>query len=165
MPKGGLLHAHLDATVNASFLLDLALKQPALHVRVSERVTSTTIVSLLPEFKALAPTKFSSASSVTDASYVPGSWVSIRNARKFFDSSLGGPDGFDKWVIGAITINPTEAYNTHNTIEKARVLPCSYISTLTSPLDMAEVRKCVQGFGCKSLDFSSMIVVISQSRD
>ena len=119
MPKGGLLHAHLDATVNVSFLLDLALKQPALHVRVPERVTSTTIMSLLPEFKALPPTEFSSASSVTDASYVPGCWVSVRNARKSFDPSLGCQDGFDAWVIGSMTINPTEAYNTHNTIEKA----------------------------------------------
>ncbi|KAG6862093.1 hypothetical protein C0995_007223 [Termitomyces sp. Mi166 len=53
MPKGALLHCHLDATVNAAVLLKLALKQPALHVRVPKQLTAATIGSLLPTFKAL----------------------------------------------------------------------------------------------------------------
>lgn len=118
MPKGALLHAHLDATVNATFLLELALKQPALHVRVSQQLTSLNKTSTLPQFRALTPNKFSDVPSLTDAAYVPDTWVSLHNARNSFDSSFGGPEGFDEWVIGAMMINPTEAYNTHNTVKK-----------------------------------------------
>ena len=118
MPKGGLLHSHLDATVDAAFLLDLALKQPAIHVQVPDRLTVSNITSILPEFRALPSNEFSSGPGITGNSYTSGSWVSIQSARMDFDAGLGGPEGFDQWVISAMTINPTEAYNTHNTVEK-----------------------------------------------
>ncbi|KAF8211970.1 Metallo-dependent hydrolase [Mycena galopus ATCC 62051] len=100
MPKGGLLHAHLDATVNVQFVLKLALEQPTLHVRTTSR-------SLL---SAPLPKELFTNSEValTDSSYVPGTWVSLRKARETFDPTLGGPEGFDQWVVGALTINPSE---------------------------------------------------------
>ncbi|KAG5654130.1 hypothetical protein H0H81_007182 [Sphagnurus paluster] len=118
MPKGALLHCHLDATVNASVLLKLSLQQPALHVRVSERLASSNIGTLLPEFRALPPHECSNKRGITDGSYEPNEWVSLGIARKHFDQSLGGPEGFDRWVIGAMMINPVEAYQTHNTVKK-----------------------------------------------
>ncbi|KAF7363649.1 Brix domain-containing protein [Mycena sanguinolenta] len=119
MPKGGLLHAHLDATVNADFLLKIALEQPALHVRTTESLTALTISKILPEFKALPKELFTNSDvSLTHSSYVPNTWVSLTAARNNFDPALGGPEGFDKWVVGAMTINPSEAYQTHNTVNK-----------------------------------------------
>jgi len=118
MPKGALLHAHLDATVNASFLLQLALQQPAIHVRASKFIDERSISSTLPEFRALSRDQFSDSASLTEVSYPSNEWVSIRKARESFDAELGGPHGFDKWVIGALTINPNEAYNIHNTVAK-----------------------------------------------
>lgn len=118
MPKGALLHCHLDATVNAAVLLKLALKQPALHVCVQERVTAANIGSILPAFRALPQDDYSEAPGITGDSYVLGSWVSLKNARENFSLELGGPEGFDRWVIGSMMINPTEAYVTHNTITK-----------------------------------------------
>jgi adenosine deaminase CECR1 len=55
---------------------------------------------------------------LTDPSYEPGTWVSLKNARDHFSEELGGNEGFDKWVIGSTMINPSEAYGTHNTVEK-----------------------------------------------
>lgn len=118
MPKGALLHSHLDATVNAEFLLKLALQQPALHVRINKPVNASTLSINLPEFRDLPEESFSALSGLTDSSYSVGSWVSLQNARASFDPSLGGPEGFDRWVIGALTINPAEAYGTHNTVTK-----------------------------------------------
>ncbi|KAG6837260.1 hypothetical protein H0H93_012265 [Arthromyces matolae] len=106
------------ATVNAKVLLELALKQSAIHVQVSERVTSTNISSLLPTFRALPPDEYSDACGITEETYVAESWVSLTNARQNFSADLGGPAGFDKWCIGTMMINPTEAYTTHNTIQK-----------------------------------------------
>ncbi|KAH0830666.1 hypothetical protein J3R83DRAFT_2121 [Lanmaoa asiatica] len=32
--------------------------------------------------------------------------------------SLGGPEGFDKWIVSTFVINPSEAYGSHNTSNK-----------------------------------------------
>lgn len=123
MPKGALLHAHLDATVDAVYLLKLALSQPAIHVRTPRKLDETFISSTLPQFLALPPNE-SNISNVglTDTMYVPETWVPIAKARESFDPKLGGPEGFDKWVVGSLMINPNEAYNTHNTINKVWLL-------------------------------------------
>ena len=56
--------------------------------------------------------------SLTDASYELDAWVPLKNARDNFSNALGGKEGFDQWVVGSMTINPSEAYGTHNTVEK-----------------------------------------------
>ncbi|OBZ69171.1 Adenosine deaminase CECR1-A [Grifola frondosa] len=118
MPKGALLHAHLDATVNARVLLRLALGQPALHVRTHEHLTANSINDTLPQFQALPEAQFSALTSLTDDAYIPDSWVPLQKARENFHESLGGPEGFDNWVVGALMINPSQAYGTHNTTYK-----------------------------------------------
>ncbi|KAG6881771.1 hypothetical protein C0992_000234 [Termitomyces sp. T32_za158] len=94
------------------------MNQPALHVRVQERVTVANIGSILPTFRALPPVDYSEEPGITEESYDADSWVSLKNARENFSPELGGPEGFDRWVISSMMINPTEAYGTHNTITK-----------------------------------------------
>ncbi|KAI0780415.1 Metallo-dependent hydrolase [Trametes elegans] len=118
MPKGALLHAHLDATVNARVLLTLSLKHAALHVRTDVRLTADTIHTTLPEIWPLPEVQLSQLTSLTDDAYEPGAWVPLASARETFAPGLGGPDGFDDWVVRALTINPSEAYVTHNTTAK-----------------------------------------------
>lgn len=118
MPKGALLHAHLDATVNAEFLWDLALKQPGIHVRVAQPLSAANLATNLPEFRILPSSLHADIPSLSDTSYTPGSWVPLHNARDSFSTELGGTKGFDKYVISSMTINPAEAYGTHNTVEK-----------------------------------------------
>jgi adenosine deaminase CECR1 len=136
MPKGALLHAHLEASVNAEVLLRLALQQPAIHVRGAKPINASTIAFTLPEFKALPQDDFSDGVGLTEPSYVANDWVSIRKARGTFDQALGGPLGFDKWVTGALTINPNEAYRTHNTVPKVP----RHLSDVWSPLTIVSNR-------------------------
>jgi len=116
MPKGALLHAHIDATVDKEYLLELALKEPSLHVRTSCGITTANSTTAVPEFRAFKEAQPSQSASVTDPDYLADSWIPLHQARESF--SLGGPNGFDKWVLGAMTINPAEAYGTHNTVTK-----------------------------------------------
>ncbi|KAG8217612.1 hypothetical protein J3R82DRAFT_5764 [Butyriboletus roseoflavus] len=91
MPKGVLLHVHQYVTVEAGFLLELALQQPAIHIQCPECSCGITD---------------------SDAAYasVPNTWVKMRTARETFDSSLGGAEGFDKWIVcTTFVINPSEA--------------------------------------------------------
>ncbi|KAJ4487708.1 hypothetical protein J3R30DRAFT_3430448 [Lentinula aciculospora] len=119
MPKGGLLHAHLDATVNVSFLLKTALKYPAMHVRASTALNATNIGSVLPQLSALPlELRTQGQFALTDHNYPADTWVPMLKARESFAIKLGGPEGFDRWITAALTINPTEAYVTHNTVTK-----------------------------------------------
>ncbi|KAF8349210.1 hypothetical protein F5887DRAFT_1059483 [Amanita rubescens] len=110
---GALLHAHLDATVDPETLLSLALNHPAIHIRAEN------IKTICPTFKALPQAEYyADGPGVTNQAYTPNTFVTIQKARNTFDSSLGGPKGFDNWICSAMTINPAEAYGTHNTIAK-----------------------------------------------
>ncbi|KAI6036488.1 Metallo-dependent hydrolase [Pisolithus microcarpus] len=114
MPKGALLHVHLDLTVSPHTLLRFALQYSSFHIRSSEVVTCLNVSSVVPEIRPLAPDFPAEASSLTDACYPPMSWVPLCQARELFNEALGGPEGFDRWVTGHMSINPSTAYVTHN---------------------------------------------------
>ena len=160
MPKGALLHAHLDATVNPETLLKLALEHPAIHMQVPEIVTAENIWTLCPTFKALSAAEYADGPGVTDQAYAPNTFVTIHKARNTFDTSLGGPEGFDNWVCSAMTINPAEAYGTHNTITK--VIPRCYSSSvceLTTPIeDLEKVHKYLRRIEGMLLSFAPFSV-------
>jgi len=120
MPKGALLHAHLDATVDVNFLLNRILEQEALYVRASTPLTTLfPTANALPEFSPFpkSEVKLSTTQSLTDVSY-DGGWIPVKVARETFSPELGGPEGFDKWYVASTTINPAEAYGTHKTVAK-----------------------------------------------
>lgn len=121
-----------------------------MHVRVSGRLTSRNIKSTLPEFRALAQAQFSDLTSLTDEKYPGDAWVPLHRARETFDASLGGPVGFDEWIIGALMINPGEAYGTLDSTAKVRVIfhisveishPCAFT-------DLGEVLEHVSHMSC-----------------
>ena len=122
MPKGGLLHSHLDATVNTRLLLKLGLAQPAMHIRVPEKLTASNLQTVPLEFLAL-PEHLRSKDKLglTHEDYVPSTWIQLQVARETFDPKFGGPAGFDDWVENSLTINPAEAYGSHNTVTKVQI--------------------------------------------
>ncbi|KAH7337223.1 hypothetical protein B0J17DRAFT_666763 [Rhizoctonia solani] len=118
LPKGGLLHGHMDAMCDAKFLYQTALEFPQMHIRVGSVITPSSTLPL-PQFKPLAADlclQYTNAPSPTSSQYVPGSWVPLHKARNEF--AYGGPEAFDTWVIGTMMINPKEAYVDYNTSVK-----------------------------------------------
>ncbi|KAG8769995.1 hypothetical protein FRC12_004588 [Ceratobasidium sp. 428] len=119
MPKGGLLHGHMDAMCDAAFLYQTALEYPNMHIRVPSAINSTSTPFPLPQFKPLSlelTNQHKDATSLTSPSYEPNSWVPLSTARQNFQ--FGGPEAFDKWIIGSMMINPKEAYVEYNTSVK-----------------------------------------------
>ncbi|KAG1756381.1 Metallo-dependent hydrolase [Suillus paluster] len=116
MPKGGLLHVHQNASVEARMLLDLALGHPAIHIRVPGPLDASSLGNVLPNIRPIPVEQYPAADAVgiTDVSYT-GGWVPINKARELFDPELGGPEGFDKWVLSTFVINPSDAFKTYNT--------------------------------------------------
>jgi len=125
MPKGALLHAHLEATVDATTLLQLGLEHENMCIRVGPGPGPVAPASLslgvLPQFGAqplAGPREYMTARTITDVGYVPESWVSARRAREEWPADMGGPEAFDAWVVKSMVINPEEAYGTHCTTRK-----------------------------------------------
>jgi adenosine deaminase CECR1 len=119
MPKGALLHAHLEATVDAKTVLDMAIKHANICIRSSAVVTVDNYGSILPDFFPLATSStYTSSPSITSPEYTPDIYVSAQKVRNEWPEALGGSSGFDSWVVKAMTINPEEAYGTHNTTVK-----------------------------------------------
>lgn len=124
MPKGALLHVHLDLTVNGNTLLALALQHTSIHIRASARVTPGSIKFVEIEFRPLPPSFVPQCISLCLPTYKPGEWVPLRRAREQFDAGLGGTQGFDRWVASCLTINPSDAYVTHNN----NIRVCHFVS-------------------------------------
>ncbi|KZV90219.1 Metallo-dependent hydrolase [Exidia glandulosa HHB12029] len=118
MPKGGILHSHLDSTVDVDFALSLAVKQPGMHISVPEPVTANNVESILPQFRQMASSFKADATDVSHAAYAAETWVPYAAARQSFSSSLGGPAGFDAWVRSTMKIDPNEAYTKYNSHRK-----------------------------------------------
>ncbi|KAF8598474.1 adenosine deaminase-like growth [Ceratobasidium sp. AG-I] len=118
MPKGALLHGHMDAMYDASFLYKLAQQHSNMHIRVSSPITSASAFPP-PEFMALSldlTALYSSNPSLASEEYVVGSWTPLGKARAEFE--MGGPEVFDEWIVGSMMIHPREAYAEFNTSAK-----------------------------------------------
>ena len=118
MPKGGLLHAHLDATVDVNILLQYAIETPGMHLRITRSLDPATLTSNVPQFAVIPLSDSTTYASLEEAP--AESWVPIVSARGNFVN--GGPAGFDKWALSTMMINPSEAYGTHNTLTKVPIL-------------------------------------------
>jgi len=85
MPKGALLHAHLDATIDVNFMLNRILEQEALYVRTPAPLTALSpTANVIPEISPFpkSEVKLSAIQSLTDASY-DGEWIPVNVAREF----------------------------------------------------------------------------------
>jgi len=111
---GGILHSHLDSTVDVGFLMNLMLAQPGMHIRTPEPVTKLNFKTLLPEFLQMSPNHVAQANNIVSESYPSNEWVAYKVARDNFSADLGGPSGFDRFIRGTMTIEPNQAYKEYN---------------------------------------------------
>jgi len=140
MPKGALLHVHLDLTVNGTTLLALALQHPSIHIRASAQITPASMKSVTVEFRPLPPNFVHQYTSLCLPTYKPGEWVPLRSARDLFDAALGGTQGFDRWIANCLTINPSDAYVTHNdNIRVRKIVSIRLKACIHSLKDMGQV--------------------------
>ncbi|KAE8234836.1 hypothetical protein CF326_g100 [Tilletia indica] len=86
MPKGALLHCHMDGTVDARFLIDQASQTPGMHMRASEPLDSPrSLRHATVEFKVLPPNSLDSTTdNIYDPLYTASAWVPYAYARATF---------------------------------------------------------------------------------
>lgn len=109
MPKGSLLHAHLDAMFDTDFLIDQAFSTPGIHIWAPQSLRSQG------DFDE-APFYFRYASSPTGAgeepvwseNYKPSSLIDIHTAAASFPN--GGEAGFRTWLRSRCVLTPEHSF-------------------------------------------------------
>lgn len=69
----------------------------------------------LPEFKAFPTPRAYFIGDIAHPAYIPETWIPLQEARS--KCSLGMAI-FDDWIFRGLSINPSEAYGSHNSINK-----------------------------------------------
>lgn len=114
MPKGCLLHAHMDAMVDFHFLLDELMKQPGMHMSSDCSITSAEAMdnaTLNFRFRSKERTD----QNIWSNDYKAGSFVLLtKTADEFPD---GGREGFIKWLYSRCTLSITDCNEHHHGID------------------------------------------------
>ena len=107
MPKGALLHAHMDATMDVSFVLEQALATDGLALSAQSPLHDAEArENVAIEFR-FRKSFDGAGSSIWAPSYQPTHFVSLREAAGSFPD--GGREAFTAWVISRCTITPKES--------------------------------------------------------
>lgn len=111
MPKGGLLHAHLDAMVDLESLIDLTLKTPGMHISASEPLTSENALNnadVSVRFRKPTPEK----PSIWTSEYQAKTYVPLVAAADSF--TPGGRLGFISWLKSRCVLSPLDGIEQHH---------------------------------------------------
>lgn len=120
MPKGAILHCHLDATVDPSWVVDKVLQVDNFHILSSAPLTTPASLftsqlqfRILPKEADLEeevqPRASISAQNIFSETYQPGTWVPLHTAQANFPhGNVYGEDGdaFKAYLYSLITLKP-----------------------------------------------------------
>lgn len=117
MPKGSILHAHLDAIVDLDFVFDTLLNEPGMHICAPDARlgTSEARAEAVVNFRFFAKEKNPAMSIWDDAGYTPGEFVPLARAADSFPD--GGRQGWIRWMKSKTTISETDAVEQHHGVD------------------------------------------------
>jgi adenosine deaminase CECR1 len=116
MPKGALLHAHMDAMVEFDYLLDLLLREPGIHIRANSPLSSTGALDAAAVVFQFRKTAQIPDCGIWEDEYKPGTLTLLTHAADTFPQ--GGRDGFLKWLYSRCTLSRTEATEQHHGVNE-----------------------------------------------
>lgn len=114
MPKGCLLHAHLDAMVEFDFILDELLKTPNMHVS-SDRPLDSPDALENADISFRYRHKELTEGSLWDKTYTPGNFILLTQCADSFPD--GGRVGFLKWLKGRCTLSLVDSHEQHHGVD------------------------------------------------
>ncbi|KUJ18130.1 adenosine deaminase family protein-like protein [Mollisia scopiformis] len=115
MPKGALLHAHMDAMVDFDYLFEVLLSEPGMHIHCMTSLST-------PAAREGAPIKFryckseqGSGGSIWSSDYKPDTPILLSKAVESFPD--GGKAGFLSWLKDRCTITNIESIEHHHGVD------------------------------------------------
>ncbi|KAJ3558863.1 hypothetical protein NPX13_g9630 [Xylaria arbuscula] len=114
MPKGALLHAHMDAMVDFDFLFAVLLDTPGMHILSDLPLSDPAgLENAAVRFRFLKTPQ--TDSDIWNQAYVAQTPVLLTQAVDAFPE--GGRPGFLKWLYTRATISRTEAIEQHHGVD------------------------------------------------
>ncbi|KAH8701644.1 putative CECR1 family adenosine deaminase [Talaromyces proteolyticus] len=112
MPKGSLLHAHLDAMFDLDFLIDQAFETPGIHMSAPAPLLTKQDFEIAPFSFQYSSTPSDDKESIWAKEYQASSLINIQGAAATFPN--GGEDGFRKWLKGRMMLSAEHSYYHHH---------------------------------------------------
>ena len=111
MPKGALLHAHIGATVDLSWVFMQAIWTPGMGIACSVALDSREAREKEMVRFAFVSGELGVGGSIWEKGYEPGRMVSLREAAESFPK--GGKEGFVGWMKDRCSITQEESLQPH----------------------------------------------------
>ncbi|KAL8952850.1 MAG: hypothetical protein Q9222_001242 [Ikaeria aurantiellina] len=115
MPKGALLHAHMDAMIDAHFLVDQALATAGMAIHASHALDTTEARKQASVTFSYSKSLDPSTASIWSQGYQADQAVPAAMAADSFPD--GGRAGFKAWIIKRSIITPEESLNHHEGLD------------------------------------------------
>ena len=119
MPKGSLLHAHMEAMFDIDFLVDQAISTPGMHISTPHpMLTRRDFDETLIECQYIsqpAEKAETTKPSLWAADYEPSSFIPIKEAATSFPD--GGESGFREWLKSRCMIMPEHSYTHYHGVD------------------------------------------------
>ncbi|KAI1081167.1 adenosine/AMP deaminase [Whalleya microplaca] len=115
MPKGALLHAHMDAMVDFDYLFETLFATPGMHILADQPLTNAKAredARLLFRFHKQARTE----GNIWGADYKLNTPILLTQAADAYPE--GGKAGFLKWLYSRCTISRTDAVSQHHGVDQ-----------------------------------------------
>jgi adenosine deaminase CECR1 len=132
MPKGCLLHAHMDAMVDFDYLFDVLLSTPGMHILADRPLADkASLEEAVLKFRFLKNESKEDGSSIWKEGYKANTPVLLTTAVDAFphakDGEKGGRKGFLEWLYSRCTISRTEAVEQHHGVDHIWRKFCEYL--------------------------------------
>ncbi|OKL60832.1 hypothetical protein UA08_03751 [Talaromyces atroroseus] len=146
MPKGALLHAHMDAMFDLDFLIDQSLQTPGMHISAPAPLLSDDDFDKAP-FTFQYSNKPLEASDnlepVWSKGYKPSSLINVQKSVDTYPR--GGQEGFRKWLKSRMMITPEHSYYHHHGVDAIWEIFGRVFSVLQSLVTYEPIfRSCLQ---------------------
>ncbi|KAF3388792.1 Adenosine deaminase CECR1-A [Penicillium rolfsii] len=118
MPKGSLLHAHMDAMFDIDFLIDQAFSTPGIHILAPKALVSSQDLEKGPvffQFSSQSPAETEKRASIWSEGYEPSALIPIKTAASSFPN--GGEAGFRDWLRSRCMLMPEHSYHHHHGVD------------------------------------------------
>lgn len=118
MPKGSLLHAHMDAMFDIDFLIDQAFSTPGIHILAPKPLVSAQDFEKGPvffQFSSQSTAESEKKASIWTEGYEASSLIPIKTAASSFPN--GGEAGFRDWLRSRCMLMPEHSYHHHHGVD------------------------------------------------
>ncbi|KAI9932684.1 hypothetical protein ASPWEDRAFT_47124 [Aspergillus wentii DTO 134E9] len=118
MPKGSLLHAHMDAMFEIDFLIEQAFSTPGIHMLASRPLITPKDYDEAPimfQYSSRPREEPDNETTMWTATYVPSTLINIHKAASSFPGK--GEAGFRDWLKSRCILTPDHSYNHHHGVD------------------------------------------------